>query len=204
MTRTALALLAIVCTAIVPMKAEGKPRPHFVGTAGPAYTDGSRYAVIRDGTGLRLRDDRQARSFHVERPAECQFADVGAGEVLWACEPKDSYPAPEQYPMVYDIASGVTQRAAGAEKVTERARASGADSVRFDEVGRHWIFGSIDGYRYYLPFWLNWRTGEYREGDQGDAQSLPDLDQPELVRRMCPPLMRRSSYDPEDTEASSA
>lgn len=176
---TALALRYLGTSVLRPVVTDGKRHA--------AYLVTERTARVLEEQGRPLRD--------VELPPEPltlprTIEAVGGGYVLVG---DAAHGAPR--PTLIEIATGKVV------DVDARPWWELWDNWQLMGVGRQWL--GADGVSSHggADTFLNWHTGrvatDYRLEPRNTARAVPDLNVVSLWRRMCSPLRRRSSFDPE-------
>jgi hypothetical protein len=203
MRRTGLALaVGTVSVAVFSGAADAKSHFRYVGKIENLQADARYVAWDRDARTTHVVDTRNGRSFDVPDPAGCEvrrgnsgpyeggLVDVGGGYLMWRCVDPNSG---QEVPGLMRIGEGRVVYAAGVQQLHEAYRTDAA-SVNFTAVGRHWIQWYASYNHYSKDVFLNWRTGDRQEDRDSDG-SVPNLDDPQLVQRLCPPLARRANPD---------
>lgn len=162
--------------------------------AGPAVTDGSRWAAWRLDFGERTRlvDTWTGRVFTLSTPevvsrppsrGPCGLAGLGGGYVAWDCHPT-SYLSGTARPPAVEVMSLSTHQRVPVRGLDALPRHLPSDAYGFNGVGSHWL----SGYTVSPPirgFFLNWRTGEIRRPPPPRSRTLVDLERPGLTFRLC-------------------
>lgn len=196
-----LATLLLLWASCAPASARTPPLRYFGVGHGAAIGDGShQVALLTTRDTLELIDYRsrvrrfawlprpQCRSNFGDPPVSFRPAEtVGAiygGAVAWSC----SYP-PDV--IVQDIASGQAREVLNPLRYSDAA--GGPDSFAVDGLGSNWVALVSSGYHYDdAENYVNWRTGA--QAYTYDLHQYADLSSPQLLRRLCSPLVR--SFDP--------
>jgi hypothetical protein len=175
---TALGALALMAPATAGAT-DAAPGFRLAGEAtAPAQAD-SRYAAwpLANGT-VKVLDTRTGRRANHTASADCRFAALGSGRLLWKC----GYNEAE----VHEVATG---------KVKRLSIGSGHTYTEFKAVGRHWFHVIVSGYHYSdISSWVRITTGESRSSNQrNEPGEVEDLDSPDLYRPLCKPLQREAN-----------
>lgn len=154
--------------------------------AGPAYTDGERYAAYQTTSGAtRLIDTRTGRAQRIRAPSCGQsrttsLTNLTNRYLIWRCGDR--------------VWIAGTRSAAPREVIYPRDSCGRGDYEYRADVGLSWLAIAVSGYHYSFLCYVNRRTGEARR-ESYDASLLPDLDAPGLEVRLCKPLQRQRSDD---------
>jgi hypothetical protein len=186
-------------------------RPVGASDATP-QSDGVRYAAWSLGTSVTVLDDSGAtQSFDAPQPTDCPNSDeplyrvvaVGGGLLLLRDCSTSSYRGESPRVTVRDLGTG-----AALPVVPPRDPNIGSDfKPVLRSVGANWI-GVQTGTNHFIgrSYW-NWHDGDVElENDQGkggNARNTPDVNAPDLYRRLCSPL-RRELNDVEDPYSTSS
>jgi hypothetical protein len=155
--------------------------------AGPAYTDGERFAAYQTTSGrTRLVDTRTGHARRIHDPScgpsrTAGLASLRGGLLMWTCDDRA---------WIAGVRAGQPR-----EIVYPRgACGGGAEYVYLAGVGARWLAVAVSGYHFSFTCYVNRRTGVARRESYA-ATLLPDLDLPGLERRLCRPLRRQPSDD---------
>jgi hypothetical protein len=130
-------------------------------------TDGERYAAYVPQAGsVAIIDTQTGVSKNYSADPSCAPLAAAAGHALLLCEPTvRSY-----YPGVMSLHTGAVIYPAGSRS---------ADA--YENIGRYWLAGADHAAaKPPVLVYLNWRTGERREGGAGPASCHISCDSPQL------------------------
>lgn len=192
MLRLLPAIACVLCVPFVAAPAGAKPL-HATGET-PAFLagDGSRYVgwARSDGT-TRIVDSRERTTLEVQTPAGCgAVVAIGGGQLAWNCSSGAGGRA-----MLLDLRTLAVHEPVGMDEFAE-SETMGNEYVSavWTDVGSHWLYGTETIFHsgvFTNTVALDWRTGETRRDEPDGRRVVPDLNRPDLTRRLCDPLRRQ-------------
>lgn len=152
-------------------------------------SDGLRYAVFAVGGGsVAILDSLTGKRLRQRTPAGCtagQLPIVGAGLLVWTCQPDGVRDAP----VVFSIEKRRFVRVRGLRALWADMDRTGAEAAIFRGVGRRRIEVEEVGNHLAVVRYLDWRRGALL-AEPGSPRRTVGLSSPHAVRRMCAPLVR--------------
>lgn len=150
--------------------------------AGPvdAYVrgDGVRYIASAPARGATtVLDTRTGRRRTVPTPAQCSFADIHRGTLLWSCP---GISALLIHGLTVDLAGGDT----GQLPAPPYDHAQPPDVASYDAIGDRWARVAFGGYHYGYPAYIERATGRELPAT-ARRDTTVDLDRATLTRRLC-------------------
>jgi hypothetical protein len=177
------ALAFLLVLAVFPAGAAAAPGRSLGRVAAPLIGDGTHWVGWQSGHDVVTLDAATGETTTFARPAGCDFADLGGGELLFSCP--GATPAEAALPVLVHIADGTLHLPAAVETLLALGDLSDGPTSVF-RVGRHGLAGSAYSFDGGYTFSFGWRTGSFVSGPRADQ--VVDLDDARLVRPLCAPL----------------
>lgn len=175
------AVLASLAPCLLATSASGaKLTMRDVGRVGAEVrSDGERYVATATGGGaVTVLDTARNRVSKRRTPRGCWFRGLGAGTLLWACRDGTG--------RTFNLRNG----ARGSLPVPRPRSSHPKVSPSYEDIGTRWARARFVGYLSSYEVFVERRTGRQVIPPTPTRRVIPDLDRPEVMRRLCASVRR--------------